>query len=161
MTEGDLVHDQRTRRSGEIRSAALAYVRECGRHRDVLDITEFARQRWPRDGAHKLAVMTQALADDVRSGVPVVDVWRRFEVPGRIAQQLVGASGYEGLYDILQTYSMSPGFTVKDIANWVWEGRMPAEEAEDILGVDRTEMADLIARWIVGEDKFKNSWSAL
>ncbi|MBY5446580.1 hypothetical protein HFO93_24520 [Rhizobium leguminosarum] len=146
MTKGDLVHDQRTRRSGEIRSAALAYVRECGRRRDVLDIAEFARQRWPRDGAAKLDVMTQALAADVDSGIPVVDVWRRFELPGRIAQRLIGASGYQALYDVLQSNSMPPGFTPSEIGRWVREGRLPVERAAEILGITTAETEDLIIR---------------
>jgi hypothetical protein len=71
--------------------------------------------------------MTRALADDVRSGVPVVDVWRRFELPGRIAQQLSGASGYQALYDILARNLLTPGFTPNQIARWVSEGSLAVE----------------------------------
>ncbi|QND41857.1 hypothetical protein HB770_04250 [Rhizobium leguminosarum bv. viciae] len=89
--------------------------------------------------------MTQALADDVRGGVPVVDVWRRFELPGRIAQRLIGVTGYEALYEVLRWNLMSPGFSVENIAAWVRDQRMPAVLAAEILGIDLTEVETLVS----------------
>ncbi|MBY5721900.1 hypothetical protein HFO33_36135 [Rhizobium leguminosarum] len=142
----DLADDQRRRRASEIRAAARAYVRECGRRGDIVDMPEFARRRWPRDGAVKLAVMTQALAEDVAGGVPVVDVWRRFELPGRIALRLIWASGYQALYDILERNSLPSGFTPTQIARWVSEGSLAVERAAEILGVDLNEIEDLVTK---------------
>ncbi|MBB3314594.1 hypothetical protein FHT77_000436 [Rhizobium sp. BK181] len=140
----DIEEDQRRRRASEIRSAALAYVRECGRRGEVVDVAKFARRRWPRDGAVKLAIMTQALADDIRGGVPVVDVWRRFELPGKIALHLTGASGYQALYDVLERNALTPGFTATQIARWVSEGSLAVERAAEILGVDTNGIQDLV-----------------
>ncbi|TBA24697.1 hypothetical protein [Rhizobium ruizarguesonis] len=110
----------------------------------MVDIAEFARRRWSRDGAAKLDVMTRALADDVRGGFPVVEVWRRFKLPGRIAQRLIGMSGYQALFDVLHRNSMSPGFSVGDIAAWGGEQRMPDAAVAEILGVDLTEIETLV-----------------
>ncbi|WP_165422288.1 hypothetical protein [Rhizobium ruizarguesonis] len=96
--------------------------------------------------------MTQALADDVRGGVPVVDVWRRFELPGVIAQHLLGASGYQALYDVLERNGMSPGFTPPEIGWWVLEGQVSAERAAEILGVGIDEIEDLMIRLRHPED---------
>lgn len=156
----DLEDDQRRRRASEIRGAARAYVRECGRRDDIIDLPEFARRRWPRDGAEKLAVMTHALADDVADGVPVVDVWRRFELSGLIAQRLIGASGYHELYDILERNSLSPGFNPPQIAQWVSEGSLAVERAAEILGVDHNEIEDLVVNSRDQTLKFKNSHCA-
>lgn len=96
--------------------------------------------------------MIDALADDVRSGVPVVDVWQRFELPGRIARRLVGATDYNGLYEILERHGMPIGFRPADIAAWVWDGKMSAEEGMDILGIESpVDFTDFLARWIAGE----------
>lgn len=149
----DLARDQRTRRAGEIRAAALAYVRECGRKHQVIDLEAFGQLRWRQDGDDKRRVMVDALIDDVRGGVPVVDVWRRFEVSGRIACQLVGAEDYRALYDILENNGMAAGFLPSDIAEWVWTGKMPFEEGMIILGIESAhEFEDLVARWLAGEN---------
>lgn len=152
MSRDDLARDQRTRRSGEIRSAALAYVRECARKHDVLDLEAFGQRRWPQDGEAKRRVMIDALADDIRGGIPVVDVWRRFEVPGKIALRLIGADDYAALYDVLDRNNMTPGFLPRDIAQWVWEGKMSSEDGMDILGIESdVAFSDLVARWLAGE----------
>ncbi|ANL64786.1 hypothetical protein AMC82_CH01093 [Rhizobium phaseoli] len=142
----DIEEDQRRRRASEIRSASLAYVRACGRRGELIDLSEFALRRWPCDGVVKHEIMTQALVDDVRGGVPVVDVWRRFELPGRIALHLTGAPGYQALYDILERNSLSPGFTPRQIARWVSEGSLAVERAAEILGVDPIEIKDLVTK---------------
>lgn len=153
MSGDDLAKDQRTRRADEIRAAALAYVRACGLKHAVLDIEAFGQARWRQDGEAKRRVMIDALADAIRGGVPVVDVWRRFELDGRIALHLVGASDYEALYDILDRNGMAPGFLPRDIAEWVWTGRMPSEEGMRILGIENApEFEDLVARWLTGEN---------
>lgn len=149
LSDDDLVRDQRTRRAGEIRAAALAYVRECARKRDIIDIEAFGQRRWRQDGEAKRRVMIDALIDDVRGGLPVVDVWRRFEVAGRIALHLVGAADYAALYDILDRNDMVPGFLPRDIVQWVWEGRMSSEEGVQILGIEsESDFEDLVARWL-------------
>ncbi|MET4687605.1 hypothetical protein [Sinorhizobium fredii] len=45
-----LALDQRSRRAGEIASAARRYVRDCGHSGRVLDITEWGHRRWRTDG---------------------------------------------------------------------------------------------------------------
>ena len=153
MSDDDLVRDQRTRRAGEIRAAALAYVRASGLKDAVLDIEAFGQRRWRQNGEIKRRVMIDALADDIRGGVPVVDVWRRFEVAGRIALHLVGGENYETLYDILDSNGMAAGFLPRDIAEWVWTGRMSSEEGMRILGIETaSEFEDFIARWLAGEN---------
>lgn len=74
----------------------------------MIDLVGFARQRWRCDGAVKLAIMTQAHADDIAAGVPVVDVeavrtaWEnRLRLTG-------GASGYQALYGVLEHNSLFP-----------------------------------------------------
>lgn len=153
LSDDDLVRDQRTRRAGEIRSAALAYVRECGRQRWVLDVEEFGQRRWRQDGEAKRRVMIDALVDDVRSGVAVVDVWQRFEVSGSIARMLIGARSYGDLYRVLMVNDMPIGFRPGDIARWVSEGKMPAEDGMEILGIESAaEFEAFIAAWLAGEN---------
>ncbi|WP_167497093.1 hypothetical protein [Agrobacterium pusense] len=153
MSDDDLNRDQRFRRAGEIRSAALAYVRECGRQRRVLDVEEFAQRRWPRDGVEKRTIMTAALRDAVASGVPVVDVWQRFEVSGFVARQLIGARSYGDLYRILMVNEMPVGFRPGDIAGWVSEGKMPSADGMDILGIESADEFDaFLAAWTTGEN---------
>ncbi len=97
--------------------------------------------------------MIDALADDIRGGVPVADVWRRFEVLGRIALWLIGANDHAALYDILVSNGMAAGFLPRDIAEWVWTGKMSSEEGMQILGIESTsEIEDLVAKWIAGEN---------
>lgn len=154
MTDGDrqrLALDQRTWRAGEIRAAALAYVRECGRRHDVVDIEVFGNDRWKRDGTDKRRVMVDALRDEIACGVAVVDVWRRFEVSGTIARELVGARSYGDLYRILMAHGMEPGFRPGDIANWVTDGKMSSEEGMSILGIeDPADFAALVAAFSAG-----------
>ena len=87
---------------------------------DKLGLADFAL------GLHRAGVRiysTGGTAETIRgSGIPVVDVWRRFEVSGRIARHLVGAADYAALYDILERNGMSTGFLPHDIAKWVWDG---------------------------------------
>ncbi|AMD60931.1 hypothetical protein AWN88_22710 [Agrobacterium tumefaciens] len=97
--------------------------------------------------------MIDALADDVRSGVAVVDVWQRFEVSGTIARQLVGARSYGDLYRVLMVNDMPIGFRPGDIARWVSEGKMPAEEGMKILGIENgDEFEAFLAAWSAGEN---------
>ncbi len=153
MSDDDLVRDQRSRRAGEIRAAALAYVRECSHKHAVLDIEAFGQRRWRQDSEIKRRIMINALVEDVRGGIPVVDVWRRFEVSGRIARHLVGAADYAALYDILERNGMSTGFLPHDIAKWVWEGKMSSKDGMDILGIESSpEFEDIVARWLAGEN---------
>lgn len=154
MTKSDLEQDQRRRRAGEIRSASLAYVRECARKHDILDLETFGRRRWPRDGVEKRLIMIEAMIDDIRSGIPVVDLWQRFEAPGWIARRLVGVSDNSGLYEVLERNEMAIGFRPRDIASWVWNGKMPAENAMEILGIESSrEFEDFVARWLTGQDE--------
>lgn len=153
MSDDDLFRDQRTRRAGEIRAGALAYVRECARKHDILDIEAFGQRRWRQDGEPKRRIMADALVEDVRGGVAVVDVWRRFEVSGRIALHLAGAEDYNALYGILDRNGMAAGFLPRDIAEWVWTGKMSQAEGMDILGIESTaEFEDLISRWLADEN---------
>ncbi|MBB2868632.1 UNVERIFIED_ORG: hypothetical protein GGI63_005276 [Rhizobium esperanzae] len=152
LSGDDLVRDQRIRRAGEIRSAALTYVRECGRQRQVLDIEEFGQRRWPRDREKKCRIMIDALRDAVDSGVPVMDVWQRFEVSGTIARRLVGASSYGDLYRILRDNEMPVVFRPGDIARWVHDGKLRREEGMDILGIESGPAFDaFVAAWLAGE----------
>ncbi|UTY51450.1 hypothetical protein EPK84_18190 [Sinorhizobium fredii] len=147
-----LIEDQRTRRAGEIRSAALAYVRACARERRVLGLEDFGQRRWPRDGAVKRKIMIDALHDDIASGVPVMDVWQRFEVSGTIARRLVGASSYGNLYRILRDNEMPVAFRPGDIARWVHDGKLRREEGMDILGIESGPAFDaFLAAWLAGE----------
>ncbi|WP_164849348.1 hypothetical protein [Sinorhizobium meliloti] len=131
----------------------MAYVRECARKHTVLDLEAFGQRRWRQDGAAKRRIMIEALADDVRGGIPVVDVWRRFELDGRIAQHLVGASHYEALYDILDRNGMAAGFLPRDIAEWVWTGKMSEAEGMRILGIESpVAFENLLAGWLAGEN---------
>ncbi|MCD4659448.1 MULTISPECIES: hypothetical protein [Agrobacterium] len=153
MSDDDLTRDQRTRRAGEIRSAALAYVRECGRQRRVFDVEEFAQRRWPRDGVEKRTIMTAALRDDVHTGVPVVDVWQRFEVSGAIARQLIGARSYGDLYRVLMVNEMPVGYRPGDVAAWVTAGKMSVGDGMEILGIESADEFDaFLAAWTVGEN---------
>lgn len=153
MSGDELARDQRTRRAGEIRAAALAYVRACGLKHAVLDIAQFGQRRWRQDGDIKRRIMVDAMIEDVRGGVPVVDVWRRFELDGRIAQRLVGASHYEALYDILDRNGMAAGFLPRDIAEWVWTGKMSEAEGMIILGIESpVAFENLLAGWLAGEN---------
>lgn len=142
-----LILDQRTRRAGEIRSAALAYVRACARERQVLDIEAFGQRRWPRDSAVKRKIMIDALRDDVASGVPVVDVWQRFEVSGFIARALARAASYGDLYRILRDNGMPIGFRPTDVARWAAEGKISKAEVGEIFGLQDSEIDAFIAAW--------------
>lgn len=151
MSDDDLVRDQRTRRAGEIRSAALAYVRECGRQRWVLDVEEFGQRRWRQDGEAKRRVMIDALVDDVRSGVAVVDVWQRFEVSGSIARMLIGARSYGDLYRILMVNEMPVGYRPGDVAAWVTAGKVSVGDGMEILGIEGVgEFEAFLAAWSAG-----------
>ncbi|MGO4618541.1 hypothetical protein [Ensifer sp. 2TAB8] len=147
-----IVLDQRRRRATEIRAAARAYVRECGRRHEVVDRELWGQHRWRRDGEIKRRIMCDALRDEIAQGIAVVDVWRRFEVSGRIALRHIGAANYTALYDILDRNGLAAGFKPRDIAAWVWEGKMSVEDGMDILGIeDAAEIEDLVARWLAGE----------
>lgn len=157
MTDGDpdlgLILDQRSRRATEIRAAARAYVRECGRKKEVVDIKLWGQHRWRRDGVVKRRIMIDALRDEVSTGVAVVDVWQRFEVSGTIARGLVGARSYGDLYRILMINEMPVGFSPGDIARWVSEGKMSAEDGRDILGIESdAEFEAFLAAWTADEN---------
>lgn len=148
-----LIDDQRTRRAGEIRSAALAYVRECGRRHAVLDIEQFGQHRWRQDGGIKRRIMCDALRDEVTQGVAVVDVWQRFEVSGSIARRLVGARSFGDLYRILLVNEMPVGFRPGDIAAWVSSGKMPAADGMYFLGIESADDFDaFLAAWLAGKN---------
>ncbi|ANK71712.1 hypothetical protein FA04_03125 [Ensifer adhaerens] len=148
MPDDHLVRDQRTRRAGEIRSAAFAYVRECARERRVLDIEQYGQHRWRRDGDEKRRVMCDALPAVVRSGIPVVDVWQRFEVAGMIARQLVGARSYADLYRILRDNQMPIGFKPVDVAKWAADGRISRADVGEIFGIPDSEIDAFIEAWL-------------
>lgn len=153
MSNDDLVRDQRTRRAGEIRLAALAYVRECGRQTRVIDVEEFGQRRWRQDGEAKRRVMIDALVDDVRSGVTVVDVWQRFEVSGSIARMLIGARSYGDLYRILMVNEMPVGYRPGDVAAWVTAGKVSVGDGMEILGIESVaEFEAFLAAWTAGEN---------
>ncbi|AMD59377.1 hypothetical protein AWN88_13975 [Agrobacterium tumefaciens] len=148
MSGDDPTRDQRTRRAGEIRSAALSYVRECGRQRQVLDIEEFGQRRWLRDRDEKRRIMIDALRDEVAQGVAVVDVWQRFEVSGSVARRLISARSYGDLYRTLMVNDMPVGFRPGDIARWVLEGKMSAADGMEILGIESAAEFDaFISAW--------------
>ncbi|PZU78224.1 MAG: hypothetical protein DI546_04490 [Rhizobium sp.] len=148
-----LILDQRRRRATEIRAAARAYVRECGRRKEVVDIRLWGQHRWRRDGEIKRQIMVDALRDEIAQGVAVVDVWQRFEVSGLVARQLVGARSFGDLYRTLMVNEMPVGFRPGDIARWVSEGKMPAEDGRDILGIESsTEFEAFLSAWTAGEN---------
>ncbi|WCJ62809.1 hypothetical protein [Agrobacterium tumefaciens] len=147
-----LILDQRRRRATEIRAAARAYVRECGRQREVIDLEQWGQHRWRRDGDIKRRIMCDALRDEVAQGVAVVDVWQRFEVSGSVARRLVGARSFGDLYRTLMANDMPIGFRPGDIARWVSEGRMSAEDGRDIVGIESVAEFDaFLAAWSAGE----------
>ncbi|MCZ7885372.1 hypothetical protein [Agrobacterium salinitolerans] len=97
--------------------------------------------------------MTDALRDDVSSGVPVVDVWQRFEVSGSIARQVAGARSYGDLYRVLMVNDMPVAFRPRDVAAWVRAGKMSAADGMDILGIESTADFDaFLAAWSAGEN---------
>ena len=146
--EDDLITDQRRRRQGEIEAAARRYVRDCAHAGTVLDISEWGERRWRRDGQAKRRIMIDALADEVRRGIAVVNVWRRYEVPGAIARQLIGATSYGDLYRILKDNGMEPGFRPADVAVSASEGRMTPSLVAEIFGLDAGEVDAFIAAWL-------------
>lgn len=130
----------------------MAYVRACGLKHGVLDIEAFGQRRWRRDGEPKRRVMISALVDDIRGGVPVVDVWRRFEVDGFVARALVGAASYGELYRILRDNGMPVGFKPAEVARWVVDGKIPKAEVGQIFGIEDSEIDAFIAAWLAGDD---------
>ncbi|QOD63817.1 hypothetical protein HGK82_00665 [Ochrobactrum sp. MT180101] len=148
-----LILDQRRRRATEIRAAARAYVRECGRQREVVDLEQWGQHRWRRDGDIKRRIMCDALRDEVAQGVAVVDVWQRFEVSGLVARRIVGARSYGDLYRVLMVNDMPIGFRPGDIARWVSEGKMSAEDGREILGIESAaEFEAFLSAWTAGEN---------
>lgn len=153
MTGDGLVSSRRSRRALKIRAAALAYVRECGRQNQVIDLEEFGRRRWPRTGDIKRRNMIDALREDLASGVSVVDVWQRFEIAGSIARRLVGARSFGDLYRILMVNNMPVGFRPGDVAGWARNGKMSATAGREILGIESDEEFEaFVAAW-TGEER--------
>jgi hypothetical protein len=148
----DLALDQRTRRATDIQAAARRYVRDCAHAGNVLDIGEWAARRWRKDSEPKRRVMSDALRDEIRQGAAVVDVWRRFEVGGRIARELVGATTYGDLYRILQVNEMEPGCTPRQVVQWVAEGTMDRAQVVEIFGVADDEVDAFLAAWSADGD---------
>ena len=143
-----LALDQRTRRASEIASAARRYVRDCARAGKVLDIESWAERRWRRNSDLKRKAMLDALRDEIRQGIVVVDAWRRFDVPGRIARELVGARTYADLYEILRVNRMEPGFWPGQVARWIADGKVPRERVGEIFGVDDGEIDAFVSAWL-------------
>ncbi|WP_179875567.1 hypothetical protein [Sinorhizobium sp. BJ1] len=88
--------------------------------------------------------MIDALRDDVASGVPVVDVWQRFEVSGFIARALARAASYGDLYRILRDNGMPIGFRPTDVARWAAEGKISKAEVGEIFGLQDSEIDPFI-----------------
>ena len=149
----DLAFDQRRRRADEIKAAARRYVRDCAHAGKALDIGEWAERRWRKDGEPKRKVMTEALRDEIRQGVAVVDVWRRFEVGGRIARELVDARSYGDLYWILQVNDMEPGCRPAEVARWVADGTMDRSQVVEIFGIEDSEVDAFLSAWSASEDE--------
>lgn len=152
MSGDDLVRDQRIRRAVEIRAAAWAYVRECGRRKDVVGLELWGQHRWRRDGDIERRIMCDALRDEVAQGVAVVDVWQRFEVSGFIARAFVGATSYGDLYRILRDNGMSVGFRPAEVAKWAAEGKIPKTEVGEIFGIADSKIEAFIAAWLADEN---------
>lgn len=130
-----------------IRFSALAYVRECGRQRRVVDLEEFAQRLWRRDDDEARKVKIADLADDVRSGVPVVEVWQRGDISGLIARQLAGAASYGNLYRILRDNGMAVRFRPADVAGSARDGDIPRVKVCEIFGIEDSEVDAFIAAW--------------
>lgn len=136
-----------------IRFAALAYVRECGRQHQIVDLEVFAQRLWQRDADEARKVKIATLADDIRSGIPVVEVWQRGDVSGTIARQLVDARSYGDLYRVLMVNEMRVAFRPRDVAVGVREGRMSPAEGMEVLGIERAdEFEAFLAAWSAGEN---------
>jgi hypothetical protein len=145
----DLNKDQQERRAVEIAAAARRYVRDCAANGAVIDIDEWGQVRWRRDGIKKRRAMIDALVDEVRNGPAVVDVWRRFEVPGVIARTLIGARSYGDLYRRLRDKGMEPGFRPAEVARWAVERRITKERLIEIFGLEE-EVEAFIEAWTMG-----------
>ncbi|WP_313196049.1 hypothetical protein [Shinella zoogloeoides] len=152
----DLALDQRRRRAEEIGSAARKYVRDCAHAGKVLDIREWAERRWRKDGPPKRKAMTDALRDEIRLGVAVVDIWRRFEIGGRIACELIGAKTYADLYRILRDKELAPGFQPREVVQWVADGKMDSDRVGEIFGIADDEVDAFLSAWLASEDTPKD-----
>lgn len=146
-----LALDQRTRRASEIASATRRYVRDCARAGKVLDIEAWAERRWRKNSELKRKAMLDAVRDEIRQGVAVVDVWRRFEVPGKIARELVGAHSYADLYCILRDNAMEPGFRPGEVARWVADGKMEKSQVVEIFGIADDDVEAFLSAWLAEE----------
>ncbi len=127
-----------------IHAVALAYVRDCGRQHQVLDIEQFAQ---------RLGIATDALRDEVAHGVAVVGAWQRGEVSGAIARTLVGARSYGDLYRILRDNQMPVTFTPGDVARWAVDGKIQRAEVGEIMGIQDTEIDAFIAAWTAADGR--------
>ena len=148
--------DQRRRRAEEIGSAARKFVRDCAHAGRVLDIREWAERRWRKDGPPKRKAMTDALHDEIRLGVAVVDIWRRFEIGGRIACELIGAKTYADLYRILRDKELAPGFQPREVVQWVADGKMDCDRVGEIFGIADGEVDAFLSAWLASEDTPKD-----
>lgn len=148
----DLALDQRRRRATEIKAAARRYVRDCAHAGKVLDIREWAERRWRKDSPPKRNAMTAALRDEIRLGVAVVDIWRRFEVGGKIALELIGAKTYADLYRILRDKELAPGFRPGEVVQWVADGKMDSHRVGEIFGISDDEVEAFVSAWLANED---------
>ncbi len=140
-------------RNALIRFAALAYVRECGRQRRVVDLEEFAQRLWERADDEARRIKIAALADDIRNGIPVVEVWQRGDVSGTIARQLVGAMSYGSLYRILRDNGMAVRFRPADIAGSARDGDIPRVKVCEIFGIEDSEVDAFITAWTTSRGK--------
>ncbi|MQY46110.1 hypothetical protein GAO09_08580 [Rhizobiales bacterium RZME27] len=151
----DIDKDQRKRRATEIVAAARRYVRDCAVAGTILDIEQWGLRRWQRDRLEKQKAMIGAVSDEVRNGTAVVDVWRRFEVPGKLARQLVGARSYGDLYRRLLDFDIEPGFRPAEVARWAVEGLITPERLGEIFGLAPEDIDPFIRSWMAYDARIR------
>lgn len=107
--------------------------------------------------------MIDALADEIENGAAVVDIWRRFELQGGIARQLIAARSYGDLYRRLRDHGLEPGFRPAEIARWARDGRISKARLGEIFGLTGEDIDPFIRSWVAydASHSFKQATAGL